>query len=238
LTDKEERVRQKPFTVVRGLRKSVVTALVALTGVAAWPAVAEAAPATITWPLAANANDTTGNHNGTAENVTFGSSASFGGVNSRITVPYSAALSPGAAPITASVDVNTTAVPGTGTNDFDLMRASPTGKMYKVELFPRNRIAQAQCVFIGTATRISVHAGPGLNDGQWHTIKCTKTDNQVTLTVITDGSVVASSSTNITIGSITLKKNSIFALGYKPVIGQPDEDRYKGFMQNASVSIG
>jgi hypothetical protein len=118
------------------------------------------------------------------------------------------------------------------------MRASPTGKMYKVELFPRKHVAQAQCVFIGTATRISVHAGPGLNDGRWHTIKCTKTDNHVTLTVLTDGAVVASSTTSITIGSIKLKKNSIFGLGYKPVIGQPDEDRYKGQMRNASVSIG
>jgi hypothetical protein len=231
-------MRQNPFTVVRGMRKCVLTTLVALTAVAAWPAVAEAAPVA-TWPLADGANDTTGGHNGMAENIDFSSgSAFFNGVDSRIKVPYSAALSPGAAPVTASVEINTTAVPGTGTNDFDLMRASPTGKMYKVELFPRKRIAQAQCVFIGTVTRISVHAGPGLNDGNWHTIKCTKTDNQVTLTVITEGTVVASSTTNITIGSINLKKNSIFALGYKPVIGQPDEDRYKGNMRNASVSIG
>ena len=198
----------------------------------------EAAPVTVaTWPLnsVVNATDTTGGHNGFAENVTFdGSSATFGGVNSRITVPYSTALSPGAADVTATVEIATLAVPGTGTNDFDLMRASPTGKMYKVELFPRKHVAQAQCVFIGTVTRISLHAGPGLNDGNWHTITCTKTDTQVTLTV--DHQPVAS--TNITIGSITLKKNSIFALGYKPVIGQPDEDRYKGQMRNASVTIG
>ena len=63
---------------------------------------------------------------------------------------YSTALSPGAADVTATVEITTTAVPGTGTNDFDLMRASPTGKMYKVELFPRKHVAQAQCVFIGT----------------------------------------------------------------------------------------
>ena len=114
------------------------------------------------------------------------------------------------------------------------MRAARTGKMYKVELFPRKHVAQAQCVFIGTATRTSLHAGAGLNNGAWHEITCTKTANQVTLTV--DGAVVGT--TNITIGSITLKKNTIFALGYKPVIGQPDQDRYKGQMRNASVSIG
>jgi hypothetical protein len=228
-------MRQKRFTVVRGMRKSVLAAVFALAGLAAWSGVAEAAPVTVTWPLADNANDLSGNHNGVAENVDFTPPpAFFNGVNSRIMVQYSTALSPGAAPVTATVEINTTAVPGTGTNDFDLMRASPTGKMYKVELFPRKHIAQAQCVFIGTANRISVHAGPGLNDGYWHTITCTKTDDTVTLRV--DNQLVGTA--NITIGSINLKKNSIFALGYKPVIGQPDEDRYKGQMQNASVTIG
>jgi len=238
MTEKEERVRQKPFTVVRRTKRLVLTALMALTGAAAWPGVAEAAPVA-TWPLAADATDTTGGHNGMVDNVDFSSgSAFFSGANSRITVPFSTALSPGAADVTATVDIKTTAVPGTGTDDFDLMRASPTGKMYKIELFPRKHVAQAQCVFIGTATRLSVHAGPALNDNQWHTIRCTKTASQVTLTVLTDGAVVASSTTTIQIGSISLKKSSIFALGYKPVIGQPDEDRYKGSMRNASVSIG
>jgi len=228
-------MRQKRFTVVRGMRKSLLTALFALAGLAALSGVAEAAPVTVTWPLADNANDLSGNHNGVAENVDFmPPPAFFNGVNSRIKVQYSTALSPGAADVTATVEINTTAMPGTGTNDFDLMRASPTGKMYKVELFPRKHIAQAQCVFIGTANRISVHAGPGLNDGNWHTITCTKTDNTVTLRV--DNQLVGAA--NITIGSINLKKNSIFALGYKPVIGQPDEDRYNGQMQNASVTIG
>jgi hypothetical protein len=94
----EERMRQKPFTVVRGMKKSVLTALVVLTGVAAWPAAAEASTVA-TWPLAANANDTTGNHNGMADNIDFSTgSAFFDGVDSRIKVPYSTALSPGAAP--------------------------------------------------------------------------------------------------------------------------------------------
>jgi concanavalin A-like lectin/glucanase superfamily protein len=234
MTEKEERVRQNPFTVVRRTKTCVLTAFMALAGAAAWPAVAEAAPVA-TWPLAANANDTTGGHDGVAENVGFsGGSAFFSGVGSRITVPYSTALSPGAADVTATVQIKTTAVPGTGTDDFDLMRASPTGKMFKIELFPRNHVAQAQCVVIGTLTRTNLHAGPGLNDNQWHTITCTKTDSQVTLRV--DNQLVGT--TSIRIGSIALRKNAIFALGYKPVIGQPDQDRYKGRLRNASVSIG
>jgi len=227
-------VRYKPFTVVRRRPRRELTALLALAGVALWPSVAHAATVA-SWPLASDAKDTSGgHHNGVAQNVVFDGSALFSGSNSRITVPFSTALSPGAATVTATVQINTTAMPGTGTNDFDLMRASPTGKMYKVELFPRNHVAQAQCVFIGTVTRTSLHSGPGLNDGNWHTITCTKTTNQVTLAV--DGNVVGS--TNITIGSITLKKDANFALGYKPVSGRPDEDRYKGRMRNASVSIG
>jgi hypothetical protein len=204
------------------------------------PAPASALAAVVAaWPLGSNADDSTGHgHDGSATNVTFDGSALFNGQSSRITVPFSSAFSPGSADVTASVQVNTTHQPGTGNHDFDLIRASPTGKMYKIELFPRKRVAQAQCVFIGAATRLSVHAGPALNDNEWHTIRCTKTNNQVTLTVLTDGAVVASSTTNITIGTIKLKKSSIFALGYKPVIGQPDQDRYKGFLRNASVSIG
>jgi hypothetical protein len=226
-------VRHKPFTVVHRVRTRSLAALLALAGVVALPSVAQAATVA-SWPLASDAKDTSGGrHNGVAQNVVFDGSALFSGAGSRITVPFSAALSPGAATITATVEINTTAVPGTGTNDFDLMRASPTGKMYKVELFPRNHVAQAQCVFIGTATRTTLHAGPGLNDGKWHEITCRKTAHQVTLTV--DHVVVGT--TNITIGSITLKKNAIFALGYKPVTGRPDEDRYKGRMRNASVSI-
>ena len=227
-------MRHRPFTVVRRTHTRALTALVALAGVALWPSVAQAATVA-SWPLASDAKDTSGgHHNGVAQNVVFDGSALFSGSGGRITVPFSTALSPGAATVTATVEINTTTAPGTGTNDFDLMRASPTGKMYKVELFPRNHLAQAQCVFIGTATRTTLHAGPGLNDGKWHQITCRKTSHQVTLTV--DHVVVGT--TNITIGSITLKQNAIFALGYKPVSGQPDQDRYKGRMRNASVSIG
>ena len=68
----------------------------------------------------------------------------------------------------------------------------------------------------------------------WHTIVCHKTASQVTLTV--DGVVVGT--TNIAIGTINLKKNAVFALGYKPVPGGTDGDFYNGLMRNVSVSFG
>jgi hypothetical protein len=222
------------------MKSRIVAALLAGAGLVALPAVAQAASVTVAqWPLTdpTDANDTSGNgHNGTALNVNFTTAgAEFNGSNSRITVPYSAGLSPGASDVTAHVEVNTTATPGTGDLDFDLMRASPGGKMYKIELFPHGKVkAQAQCIFIGTTTRITVHAGPSLNDGRWHSIECHKTSGQVTLTV--DGNPVGSAS--IAIGSINLKKNAVFALGYKPVPGGTDGDFYNGLMRNASVVIG
>lgn len=217
------------------MKGRIVATLAAAVAAAALPATAEAATVAH-WPLATNADDTTGGHDGTTQNVGFsGGWAVLNGSSSRITVPYSAALSPGAADVTATVTVSTTATPGTGNLDFDLMRASPTGKMYKIELFPHGKVkAQAQCIFIGTSTRISLHAGPTLNDGNPHVIVCHKTSNQVTLTV--DNVLVGSA--NVTIGSITLKKNAVFALGYKPVPGGTDADFYNGLLRDAEVDIG
>ncbi|HEY7259285.1 MAG TPA: laminin G domain-containing protein [Gaiellales bacterium] len=220
------------------MKSRIVATLLAGVGLAALPAAAQAAGTAAEWPLTANANDASGNgHNGTSSNVTFSSEgALFNGSNSRITVPYSAGLSPGAADVTVSLEVKTTATPGTGNLDFDLVRASPTGKMFKVELFPHGKVkAQAQCIFIGTSTRITVHAGPSLNDGNWHTIVCHKTSGQVTLTV--DGGD-PDGSANVAIGSINLKKNAVFALGYKPVPGGTDGDFYNGSLRNVSVVFG
>jgi hypothetical protein len=195
------------------------------------------------WTLATDASDSVDGNSGSSPNVAFTDSAAvFNGTDSRITVLYNPNLSPGTADVTASVQINTTYMPGTGGADFDLIRSSPTGKMYKVELFPHGRKAQAQCIFHGslngTATRITLHAGPSLKDGEWHTITCTKTANQVTLTIATNGVVIGTWATDVAIGTIKNRKNSVFALGYKPVPGGTDGDFFHGQMRNATVSIG
>jgi len=198
--------------VVRILRTAVVVIAAALVV----PAAAQAAVISM-WPLGSNANDAAGANNGTARNVTFdGTSAFFGGkpVDSRITVPYSASLSPGSQNVSFSIDVNTTTTPGTNSLDFDLMRSAPKGPYYKIEIVPKG--------------------GPPLTDGNWHAITCEKTATRITLTV--DGVQVASST--ITIGAITHKSGSVFALGYKPLSGTGAEDYTIGRLRNASVSIG
>ena len=217
--------------MVRSLRVVVL----AVAGIVAMPAVAQAAVVS-TWPLGSNANDTVGTNNGTAQTVTFdGTSAFFGGasVNSRITVPYSATLVPGSQNVSATVGINTTAMPGTGGLDFDILRSSKAGQQYKIELFPKNGKALALCFFSGSLAHKQITAGPGLNDGQWHTITCTKTSNQISL--IVDGVVVKTAA--IQIGTIVHKITPL-TIGWKPASGTNGEDFYIGKLRNASVSIG
>jgi Concanavalin A-like lectin/glucanases superfamily len=223
------------------VRKWIIAAVAAVFLTAA--AVAQAATIS-SWPLASNANDTTDGNNGTASSgVTFLSDATgpyahfTKAADGKITVPHNNNLSPGAADVTATVTIRTTTMPGTSTNDFDLIRAAPTGKMYKMELFPHSGKATGQCVFIGllngTTSRITIHGTTNLADGQWHTIQCTKTSTDVTLKV--DGAVAAAAS--IQIGTINLKKTAVFAIGYKPS-STGDQDLYDGDMKDVSVSIG
>jgi hypothetical protein len=223
------------------MKRVTVALFLVVVAMGVLPGIARAAVIS-TWPLtlATGANDTTDGNNGAVQNVVFdGSDAAFNGANTRVTVPFAANLVPGSADVTTSIEINTTHQPGTGNFDFDLIRSEPTKNMYKVELFPHGSVkAQAQCIFHGSQANINVHAGPTLNDGQWHTIVCHKTATQVTLTVATNGVVIGTWTTNVAIGSITFKANAVFALGYKPVPGGTDADFYNGLMRNVSVAIG
>jgi hypothetical protein len=205
---------------------------VAVLAVAVVPGVAQAALIS-SWSLATDASDSAGSNNWTATNVTFtGSAAVFNGTSSKISVPYNASLSPGSADVTAKVEINTTFRPGTGDFDFDLLRSAKGNPQYKIELFPHSGRAQAQCIFHGSRANTTLYAGPSLIDGAWHSIVCTKTSNQVTLTI--DGTLVGTRT--ITIGSITHKPGTPFSIGYKPTSG--GADFYHGSMRNVSVSIG
>ena len=213
--------------------RKLTIAMVAIVALAGMAAIAQAAT-TVTWPLSSNANDMSGLHNGTTTDVTFSNGAANFISTSKIDVPYSPALSPEDAKVTVSVDVNTLSKPGTGDLDFDLVRAVPTGKMYKVELFPKNGVAIAQCIFIGSTTRITIKGTRKMNDGIWHTITCQKTATTVTLK--TDG--IPENSQTIQIGTIHLGKGKMFAIGYKPNTTAGGADHYIGAMKNVSVAIG
>ena len=215
------------------MRKLVLAAAMAVLAVAAVPGVAHAAVVS-SWSLATGADDSAHSNDGTATDVTFtGSSALFNGTSSKIAVPHNANLSPGPADVTASVEINTTFMPGTDGFDFDLLRSAKGNPQYKIELYPRKGKAQAQCIFHGSVANTTLHKGPSLNDGAWHTIVCTKTADEVSLTV--DGKVVGTRA--ITIGAIAHKSKTPFSIGYKPTAAG-GADFFHGSIRNASVSIG
>jgi hypothetical protein len=210
------------------MRKSLFGAIVAAASLMV-PSTVQAA-VTSSWPLSSNATDYVDGNDGTGTDIAFnGSYASFNGTSSRIAIPYNANLSPGSKNVTVSVEINTTAMPGTTDFDFDLVRSARGNPQYKIELYPHSGKAQAQCIFHGSLAGITFHKGPSLNDGAWHTIVCKKTSSTVSITI--DG---VSYTTNIAIGDITHKAGTPFSIGWKP----QGADFYHGQMRNVSVSIG
>ena len=183
--------------------------------------------------------DSAGSNPGTHKNVTLGvpgwsgTAYRFNGTNSYVSVPSSAALNPGKAPIAFTIHVRYAVTPPRGkTTDYDVIRkgtASDSAQFYKLEIRPDNR---AVCRFVGsktTSTGLLIHAGPVLNDGKWHTVTCTKTDTQITLVV--DGTAHAKSGT---VGSIS--NAGPLVLGAKN--GRKFTDFYNGDLDEVSVSIG
>lgn len=178
--------------------------------------------------------DSVGSNNGALSNVTVGlggysgTAYGFNGSSSYVKVPSSPSLNPGSQTISFTVHVDYTQTPPSGsTTDYDLVRkgvSGTSGGFYKLEIRPDN---EAICRFVdssGHDTRL--HTGPKLNSGTWHTITCTKTSSQVTMTI--DGTTYKTSAPT---GSIS--NTAPLYLGAKP-----GSDYYNGRLDEASVSVG
>ncbi len=218
--------RGLPFTLVT----AILVALPAMT--------AAAAPSTVgLWHMdetsGSTMSDASGKgNNGQLSNITFvspgyngsGGAYSFNGTSSRVLIPDSASLNPGSQNISITVHVKTNGSTLAQQGDYDVVRKDRAGQSYKMEIFGTG---QAYCHFKGTVSQKSLKKGPNLTDNRWHTIKCAKTANQISLTV--DGTMWT---TNVTIGSIS---NSIYLLlGAKPNGG----DRFAGQLDEVSIRIG
>jgi IPT/TIG domain/Laminin G domain len=152
---------------------------------------------------------------------------------SRVTVPDDDSLDPGSNPFTATVHVKFTRIPDSSVGgDYDLIRkglGSTKGGYWKLEIYPTNHGTQAQglCQMKGSSANTKIVGAPAsLNDGTWHTITCTKTDSNVTLTV--DGSNYRKT---VTIGRIA--NDDPLALGAKNIGG----DWYIGDMDEVGLEI-
>jgi hypothetical protein len=169
-------------------------------------------------------------NNGTLENVTrvapgfdgTGRAYSFNGTSSRVVIPNSSSLNPGALDVSMTAHVKFSVIPPPSVADYDLIRKG-TG-IYKMEI--RNT-GQAFCKFKGSTSGLSVKKGPNLADGQWHTIVCRKTSSNITLTV--DGTSYTKSGS---VGSISSGDPLYF--GAKP----NGEDRYNGILDEVTIVFG
>lgn len=169
-------------------------------------------------------------NNGTLENVTrvtpgfdgTGGAYSFNGTSSRVVIPNSSSLNPGALDVTLTAHVKFSVIPPPSVGDYDLIRKG-TG-IYKMEIMSTG---QAFCKFVGSTMKLSIKKGPNLADGLWHTIVCRKTTSGITLTV--DGTSFTKSGS---VGSIS--SNSKLYFGAKPNGG----DRYNGILDEVTIAFG
>jgi hypothetical protein len=169
--------------------------------------------------------DAAGDNDGQLSSVELGEPGLSGNAyrftgDSKVTVPSSDELNAGSADLTVTISLNSTATPDHG--DWDLIRkgkADAGGGLFKMEYMPNG---QAYCGFKGSKSA-SIQEGPALDDGDWHTVQCTKTSSQIKLVV--DGETFSKSAT---VGSIT---NS------EPVIigSHGGSEFFEGLLDEASI---
>jgi uncharacterized protein (TIGR03437 family) len=158
----------------------------------------------------------------------------FNGYTSRVIVDDDPSLHPGSSSFSVTAHVNFTVIPTSANGgDYDLVRkgvGTTKGGYWKIEAYPTSNQTRVTglCQMKGSSNHIKITGSPSsLNDGKWHTVTCTKTDTEVTLTV--DGTSYVKS---VTIGSIT--NAAPLTVGAKPDAGG---DWYNGDMDEVSYQI-
>ena len=212
---------------------SLLTALTVMAFPIAVAQPAQAATTVASWQMNDTGTvmtDSSGNANtGAVKNVIRdGSTFTFAGKPSVVSVKHSATLNPGTATFTATARVKFPAVPTVAVGDFDLVRkglAGTAGGHWKMEIV---RSGKAYCLFHGAAGRVVLSAGPNLADSSWHTISCQRAGSTVRLTV--DGATYSKSGQT---GNIA--NTSTAYVGAKNVSGG---DQYTGSMDWVTLSTG
>ena len=137
--------------------------------------------------------DSSGNGNsGTNYNVVGdGAGYTFNGVDSRVIVPTSATLNPGAANFAWGVTVSMTRPPSPLGETYDVLRkglVTTKGGDYKLEVKNVSGKALARCVAKtirndGTKVLAAIRGTTTLADSRAHVVTCTKTSTSITLKV-------------------------------------------------------
>jgi hypothetical protein len=183
--------------------------------------------------------DSSGHGNdGQISNVTTGVSGfsgfgySFNGSSSIVTVPNSASLNPGAAPLTISAYLQVPANLSVG--DYNFLQKGPTGTKggaYKMEIFGKSgsKFGFPDCAFNGAnGGHDRVYGPSSIADGKWHLVVCSLTASQAYLTV--DGK-----------SGPTIKRTVDSISNTSPVtVGAKTNHThfYKGLADEVSISVG
>jgi hypothetical protein len=186
--------------------------------------------------------DTSGNSNdGTTFNIvmTGGTGYQFTPAShSKVIVPDSTTLSPGAVDFSYSVEVSSAEMPPSGT-DYDLLRkgiGSTAGGSFKLEIVAAQGQGRAFCWIKDAAGVVaSIKGNTDITDGQWHTLTCTKTATGVTLVV--DSLTPRTKTVAAGLGSISNIRP--LTIGVKsPTVKSAAGDWYNGLMRNSRVTVG
>jgi hypothetical protein len=175
--------------------------------------------------------DAVGRDNGTTHNVTMGlpgfsgTAYGFNGYSTYVSVPSASDLNPHKAKLTVTVHLKTTGTPPPPPADWDLIRKgnSSSAREYKMEL---EQSGQISCGFKGTRRYAQLTAGPAVNDGQWHTVRCVKTATAIA--VVVDGKRFSKSAR---VGSIYNYRRLLIGT-------HPGSEWYSGTLDEASLKFG
>ena len=157
---------------------------------------------------------------------------------SKVVVPSSATLNPGASPFSYSVKVQSSHVPVSGT-DYDVMRkgvGSTKGGEYKIEIIRGNGQGRAFCVVKDSrGVSASITGTTNVTDGHVHTLTCTKTGTSLTLQV--DALKPRTKTVSSGIGSIS--NGTALVVGAKsPSVTGAAGDWYNGALLEVRITIG
>lgn len=219
-------------------------AMAALAFTLTFPSAAAATTVVAQWNMdndfGTTMTDSSGNGNdGTTYNVvTSGSGYIFDGGTSKVVVPDSPTLNPGAADFSFSVDVQFDDIPPKG-RDYDLLRKglrSEVGGDYKIEIVYGLGLAKAQCQVIDSlGHQAALRGTTNLADNQHHTITCKKTATGITM--IVDGGRARKKAA--TLG--TISNTAPVTIGVREPSSPENDlklgDWYKGLMRSATISV-
>jgi hypothetical protein len=186
--------------------------------------------------------DSSGNGNdGTTFHVTMTGANGFKfdpASRSKVVVPNSAKLNPGASAFSYTVKMQSSHVPASGT-DYDLLRkgiSSTTGGEYKIEIVYVNGQGRAFCIVKDSrGVAASTRGTTNVTDGHVHTLTCTKTASGLTLKV--DALQPRTQTVPSGLGSIS--NTSALVIGAKtPTVTGIAGDWYNGTLLGARISVG